>query len=84
MSNYEWMDEAACRQPAHDLAWWHPEPGHRGVNTARKAKKICFEECPVREACLEHAMKFEEMHGIWGGLSKNERRDVRRGRRDVA
>jgi WhiB family redox-sensing transcriptional regulator len=42
----------------------------------REAKKICA-DCPVREQCLDHAMKFQE-YGVWGGLTANERRVMKR------
>ena len=32
--------------------------------------------CPVREACLEHALAVREKHGVWGGLTERERRRV--------
>lgn len=38
-----------------------------------KAKKICF-SCPVLGACREYAIDIREPHGVWGGLSEQERR----------
>ena len=32
--------------------------------------------CAVRVACLEYALQIREPHGIWGGLTENERRAV--------
>ena len=42
----------------------------------REAKKICA-DCTVREQCLDHAMKFQE-YGVWGGMTANERRVLKR------
>ena len=40
-----------------------------------QAKAICA-TCPVREACLEYALRIREPHGIWGGMSEAERRPL--------
>lgn len=47
------------------------------------AKAICV-ICPVREACLEHALSVREKHGVWGGLTERERRRILRRRRRSA
>lgn len=47
------------------------------------AKAICV-TCPVREACLEHALSVREKHGVWGGLTERERRRILRRRRRSA
>jgi len=57
-------------------------PSHDEDYTPRMAKKFC-EECPVRQQCLEYALKVNEQYGVWGGLSVKERlalRDRGRGR----
>lgn len=40
-------------------------------------KRVC-RACPVKEACLAHALAHGEKFGIWGGKSENERRRLRR------
>ena len=40
-----------------------------------RAKQICG-TCPVRQPCLEYALKIREPHGIWGGLNEAERRQL--------
>ena len=32
--------------------------------------------CPVKNACLEHALSVPEMYGVWGGLSADERIEI--------
>jgi WhiB family redox-sensing transcriptional regulator len=41
-----------------------------------RAKAIC-RTCPVREPCLEYALRIREAHGIWGGLNEIERKSLR-------
>lgn len=79
----DWRQSAACRGiqtelffPAGDVA---PEP----VAQAEHAKAIC-RECPVTAQCLAYAMATKEPFGVWGGLTEEERRVLRRHRRRQA
>ncbi len=47
------------------------------------ARRICF-ECPVKEPCLEHALRNRIDHGVWGGCSERERRRILKRRRQEA
>lgn len=74
----EWVDDAACASTDPDA--FHPEFG----DSAPYAKKVCA-GCPVRDACLEHALVHEShWHGIWGGLSPADRRKLLKDRGEVA
>lgn len=42
-----------------------------------EAKKLC-QECPLIALCAGYAIEAEEDFGVWGGLSANERRTLRR------
>lgn len=65
-----WQGRALCAQA--DPEAFFPENGW----SAGVAKRVC-RSCPVRADCLEHALRTDERHGIWGGLSPGERRDLR-------
>jgi WhiB family redox-sensing transcriptional regulator len=41
-------------------------------------KRTCT-SCPVRDACLQHALEHNERYGIWGGTTPEERRDLTKG-----
>lgn len=69
--NEDWQDEATCATVGGD--WWFVDKG----GDTRPAKNIC-RECPVSAPCLEFALKNDEQHGIWGGLSTRERRRIKR------
>lgn len=66
-----WRDHAACRGIEGDV--FYPEKGA----TATAARVICG-RCPVRAHCLAEALRLNERHGMWGGLSAHERRPLRR------
>ena len=70
-----WQLKAACRGPESRVFFpptW-PERREERDTRERRAKAIC-ESCAVRDACLEYALQIREPHGIWGGLTENERR----------
>ena len=47
---------------------------------ARDAKQLCS-TCPVRRECLTYALESNQVDGIWGGLTLDERRRLQgRGR----
>lgn len=72
-----WTRQASCR--ALDAELFFPET----ANDEAAAKRTCG-GCPVREACLDHAMANGEAFGIWGGLNLRERRLLRRARAAAA
>lgn len=70
----EWMAEGNCREHAPSV--FFPSDGV-GVEVARR---ICA-NCPVKEPCLEYALRNGIDHGVWGGASERERRRIARRRR---
>ena len=76
-TEFPWRQLARCR--GADPETFHPAPDEE----AAEAKSICA-LCPVREACLEHALAAREKFGVWGGFTEQERRRERRRRRRSA
>jgi WhiB family transcriptional regulator, redox-sensing transcriptional regulator len=72
-----WQIKAACRGPESRVFFPPTWPERRDERDAResRAKAIC-NDCAVRVACLDYALQIREPHGIWGGLTENERRAV--------
>lgn len=56
-----------------DLKLFFPEAGKRAGSEAREA----CENCDVRTACLEWALKYEE-YGFWAGTSREQRGRLRK------
>lgn len=73
-----WRKRAACR--GIDVEIFFPEDDEA---EAEAAKAVC-EMCPVRQACLEHALAHREREGVWGGATERERRRILRQRRKSA
>ncbi len=76
-----WEAYAACRGADTSLFFAPNYFERREEKLAReaKAKAICA-RCPVREPCLEYALRTRDPHGIWGGLNELERRRLLRAR----
>jgi WhiB family redox-sensing transcriptional regulator len=81
----DWRAKAACATPAVDPEVFFPEAGEGWKAT--EAKQVCA-GCTVRDACLHEALTGpqaagEDVHGIFGGTSQQERRRLR-GRQSLA
>ncbi|HEX8024727.1 MAG TPA: WhiB family transcriptional regulator [Candidatus Limnocylindrales bacterium] len=61
-----WMADAACRH--HDPDLWFPPPGRSNT----RAEDICA-GCPVKERCADYADAHHEQHGVWGGMTIEQR-----------
>jgi len=72
-----WRELALCAQVDPEL--WFPESGQPNG----KAKLVCS-WCDVRAECLAFALEANEQYGVWGGLSPEERRRLRRRQREAA
>lgn len=75
----DWRRAAACT--GHDPELFFPI-GNSGPAAAQTeaARQVC-RGCPVRLTCLEWALRERVDDGVWGGLSDEERRSLRRQRR---
>lgn len=76
-----WQAAAACRGEDASAFFAPNYFEKRSEKSAREAaaKMICA-RCPVREVCLEYALRIREPHGVWGGRNEMERRALLRQR----
>ena len=75
-----WRSAGACLSADPDLFFPISATGPAQRQIAR-AKLICA-RCVVRQECLEFAMSHDQVYGIWGGTTPEDRqRDRRRKRR---
>ena len=68
-----WRKSARCAEV-------DPELFVPGKGSTRQAKLIC-RGCEVRAECLQDAFANGREHGVWGGLSEQERRKLKRERK---
>ncbi len=81
LMNDSWREYAACRTQDPELFFPVGSSGP-ALEEIEMAKSICH-HCPVREQCLDYAMKTGQDYGIWGGLTEDERRVLARRRRNA-
>lgn len=79
-ADYSWRDRALCRDTNPELFFPVGTTGTALVQMDR-ARQVC-NECDVRAECLDYALATNQDSGIWGGLSEEERRSIRRQRRN--
>lgn len=63
-----WMERGKC--VGMDTEYFFPT---KGDNVACDAAKAICAKCPVKQTCLNWAMTNEIWHGVWGGLTGNQR-----------
>lgn len=73
-----WRDYALCRDTDPDLFFPVGTTG-QAIVAIDHAKRVCA-ECAVTQECLDFALETNQDSGIWGGLSEEERRAIRRQR----
>jgi WhiB family transcriptional regulator, redox-sensing transcriptional regulator len=78
----DWVQRARCRDEDPELFFPIGSTGPAALQV-EAAKAICY-VCPVRNDCLEWSLATVQDSGVWGGLSEEERRAVRRARRREA
>ena len=59
---------------AYVITSWNTGPA---VDQIEKAKAVCA-RCTVTEVCLQYALETGQDSGVWGGLSEDERRALKR------
>jgi WhiB family redox-sensing transcriptional regulator len=66
-----WRQVAACRFIEPELFFPLSTSGP-ALEEVAEAKAVCA-RCPVRRECLAFALTTRQAHGIWGGLTEQER-----------
>lgn len=79
---WAWRYDAKCQGEDTEI-FFPPRDKDLYKPIADKAKAICLGKdgkpaCPVRKQCLKEAIKNDELHGIFGGMSHRERNAMKR------
>jgi WhiB family redox-sensing transcriptional regulator len=70
----DWRHKAACLDSDPELFF---PIGNSAVEQIEEAKAVC-RRCPVADTCLQWALDTGQDAGVWGGLSEDERRALKR------
>ncbi|MQA94539.1 MAG: WhiB family transcriptional regulator [Streptosporangiales bacterium] len=74
----DWRHRAACRDEDPEVFFPIGNNGPALIQI-EEAKAVC-RSCSVMEACLEWALRSGQDAGVWGGMSEDERRALKRRR----
>ena len=69
-----WTAQAACQDEDPELFFPISEVGP-GARQIERAKAVCA-RCPVRSECLGYALDSGLDHGVFGGTTAAERRNL--------
>jgi WhiB family redox-sensing transcriptional regulator len=72
----DWRNIAACREADPELFFPIGNSGP-AVLQIEEAKQVC-RRCSVLDECLRWAIDSGQDAGVWGGLSEDERRALKR------
>jgi WhiB family redox-sensing transcriptional regulator len=75
-SAMDWRNRSACLDEDPELFFPIGNTGP-AILQIEEAKQVC-RRCEVREQCLAWALEAGQDHGVWGGLSEDERRALKR------
>lgn len=72
----DWRHRAACLEEDPELFF---PIGNTGLSLLQieEAKAVC-RRCEVMDTCLRWALETRQDAGVWGGLSEDERRSLKR------
>jgi WhiB family redox-sensing transcriptional regulator len=74
----DWRHRAICRDEDPELFFPIGNSGPALLQIA-EAKAVC-QRCPVTSECLGWAIETGQDAGVWGGMSEDERRALKRRR----
>ena len=77
-ADYDWRNDAVCRDTDPALFFPVGTTGNALIQIEH-AKNTCA-ECTVSQECLDFALDTNQDSGVWGGLTEEERRVIRRQR----
>ncbi|GLF98187.1 WhiB family transcriptional regulator [Streptomyces yaizuensis] len=72
----DWRDQARCREEDPELFFPVGSTGP-ALLQLEQAKSTC-RRCPSMDTCLQWALEAGQDSGVWGGLSEDERRAMKR------
>lgn len=73
----DWRERGACRDAPDPDLWFPTGSSGPALLQIAEAKAVC-RGCPSVAACLAWALETGQPEGVWGGLTPEERRALRR------
>ena len=78
LDNWNWMDQGLCKEVGSDYFFYEDmERGPEKERRIEQALAICS-DCPVKKTCLKFALDTDQMYGIWGGTTQEQRAKMKK------
>lgn len=82
--DWAWQQQGLCREVTSDIFFYEEKVrGDEKRSHISQAKTVC-NACPVKQECLDFSIKTNQSHGMWGGLTQEERKELVNGRQNTA
>ena len=73
------VNDALCAESDKPNMWFPDQvnnaTNHYRIGDSITAREICS-RCPARQECLEYALRYTSLYGIWAGLDPAERAKI--------
>ncbi|MFI7315185.1 WhiB family transcriptional regulator [Streptomyces hygroscopicus] len=79
LSDEKWQRYGACANEEDPDLFFPVGNTGPALLQIEEAKAIC-RRCPAMELCADWALEHRIEHGVWGGLTEDERRSILRKR----
>jgi WhiB family transcriptional regulator, redox-sensing transcriptional regulator len=73
----DWRHKAVCRDEEDPELWFPIGTSGPALLQVEQAKAVC-RRCSVSDECLRWALESGQDFGVWGGMSEQERRALKR------
>jgi len=71
-----WRDNASCKKMGNTLFFQTLHNNSKKILESINEVKALCESCPVKEDCLDFAVRNDIKDGIWGGMTPTERKQA--------
>jgi WhiB family redox-sensing transcriptional regulator len=76
-SLWEWQYKGNCVKSDPETFFLDTNVRSSKKAAANDAAKAICKGCPVIAECLQHALTVPEEYGVWGGMTIEERKEIR-------
>jgi len=77
---WAWQQQGLCREVTSDIFFYEEqERGEEKRKRISQARDVC-NACSVKQKCLDFSIRTNQTHGMWGGLTQDERKEMIDGR----
>jgi len=71
-----WQQQGLCREVTSDIFFYEEQKRGEDKRTRISQARAVCSICPVKQKCLDFSIRTNQSHGMWGGLTQEERREL--------